>query len=505
MEKDYSEYQPTEYEKYISSRQGRAYIDLNLFHNTVRFDRNQRDMEISVDPCHEYAILLDDLRESEWIETEGHPLPLYRNEEERLQYIRQVEEQNLDNKLTFARFLTRFQINRHQFDQDVRDIYEENPDVQKEPLNNVLSGAEITLPVGEGLLDFLYADFEKPYRDQIEFIALLKQFVAAGRDENEGRERTEAQRLPAAPVKVRKQSQTIAERFYQYEDTMTHARALTYASLYSAICPPLFRDGGMHEKALRYYYTYLRSVQKEYLERVEFCFDEEYRPEMLGELDASARYCLYRHIKGWPSFFKQQDEVYFARTVTQEDIKRHFSGQIFRPIGISQETMDAFCAEFGIEPDYMKYFFATDHTLFRRTEFCTPADILELEFDKLIEIGARFRKCRRCGRYFLMKGNYDTNYCDTPAAGETKSCQELAAQENYKKRMEADEALPIYNKYYKRYSARVKVRQIKEADFKRWRYEAMQKRDACSRGEITPQELVDWMEAAFPNRKKKEE
>ena len=226
---------------------------------------------------------------------------------------------------------------------------------------------------------------------------------------------------------------------------------------------------------------------------------------MLGGLDASARYCLYRHIKGWPSFFKQQDEVYFARTVTQEDIKRHFSGQIFRPVGISQETMDAFCAEFGIEPDYMKYFFATDHTLFRRTKFCTPADILELEFDKLIEIGARFRKCRRCGRYFLMKGNYDTNYCDTPAAGETKSCQELAAQENYKKRMEADEALPIYNKYYKRYSARVKVRQIKEADFKRWRYEALQKRDACSRGEITPEKLVEWMEAAFPNRKKREE
>lgn len=142
-------------------------------------------------------------------------------------------------------------------------IYEEYPDVQKEPLNNVLSGAEINLPVGEGLLDFLYADFQKPYRDQIEFIALLKQFVAAGRDENEEQEIPKAQRLSEKTVKVRKQSQTIAERFYQYEDTMTHARALTYASLYSAICPPLFRDGGMHEKALRYYYAYLRSVQKE--------------------------------------------------------------------------------------------------------------------------------------------------------------------------------------------------------------------------------------------------
>ena len=36
-------------------------------------------------------------------------------------------------------------------------------------------------------------------------------------------------------------------------------------------------------------------------------------------------------------------------------------------------------------------------------------------------------------------------------------------------------------------------RQIKEDDFKRWRYEAMQKRDACSRGDITLIELTEWM------------
>jgi len=51
----------------------------------------------------------------------------------------------------------------------------------------------------------------------------------------------------------------------------------------------------------------------------------------------------------------------------------------------------------------------------------------------------RFRKCKRCGRYFIMKGNYDTNYCDRVAEGETRNCQELAAQENYKKKM-ADNA-----------------------------------------------------------------
>jgi hypothetical protein len=64
-----------------------------------------------------------------------------------------------------------------------------------------------------------------------------------------------------------------------------------------------------------------------------------------------------------------------------------------------------------------------------------------------------------------------------------------------------NEALAVYSKYYKRYSARLKVRQIKEEDFKKWRYQAIIKRDECTDGKITLQELIDWMEAAFPNRK----
>ena len=64
-------------------------------------------------------------------------------------------------------------------------------------------------------------------------------------------------------------------------------------------------------------------------------------------------------------------------------------------------------------------------------------------------------------------------------------------------------AIPIYNKYYKRYSARVKVRQIKEADFKKWKYQAMSKRDDCTDGIITPEEFTEWMENSFPNRKPK--
>ena len=61
--------------------------------------------------------------------------------------------------------------------------------------------------------------------------------------------------------------------------------------------------------------------------------------------------------------------------------------------------------------------------------------------------------------------------------------------------------LEIYSKHYKRYAARVRVRQIKEADFKKWKFQVLSKRDACTDGKITIEEYVAWLESCFPNRK----
>ena len=72
------------------------------------------------------------------------------------------------------------------------------------------------------------------------------------------------------------------------------------------------------------------------------------------------------------------------------------------------------------------------------------------------------------------------------------------------KKMAENKALPIYRKYYRRYSARVKVNQIKQPEFKKWKYAALTKRDDCSNGKITVEEYIDWNEAYFPNRKRKD-
>ena len=84
-----------------------------------------------------------------------------------------------------------------------------------------------------------------------------------------------------------------------------------------------------------------------------------------------------------------------------------------------------------------------------------------------------------------------------------RGCQEIAVAENYKAKHADDKTTAIYSKYYKRYSARVKVKQIKEADFKKWKYQVITKCDECTDGTITLEEFTEWMEGCFPNRKPK--
>ena len=102
------------------------------------------------------------------------------------------------------------------------------------------------------------------------------------------------------------------------------------------------------------------------------------------------------------------------------------------------------------------------------------------------------RKCKRCGRYFIMKGNYDPNYCTRILDGQTRPCQELAAQENYKAKANENPALRIYSKYYKRYAARVRSKQLKEKEFKTWKYKALTMRDECTDGNITAEIVTNY-------------
>ena len=365
----------------------------------------------------------------------------------------------------------RFPIDSTERDEFEKMFYHQNPDINPQPKNNPLSGSKVTLPLGEALFEFIYADFDSLYSEVKVSLFLYKDID-----------------LPNADSDM----QEMINRYQIYRNYKWLINHLAFGSTASALFPPAIMQDADLATAMLDYYKYLIMLQKEYRDIMEFCFETKYYSEVLSDMTPSARYYLYRKIYNMPPFVEFNEE------------QRLIMGEKKAQTDYDLLAFADFAQEHGIDAATLMYFHNFNHNPVLRYRCESLHEFLELELNKLIEYGVNLKCCERCGQWFTYKGNYDARYCNRIHLGELRSCRDLAAEENYKMKMAEDKALPIYRKYYRRYSARVKVNQIKEADFKRWKYEALVKRDECSAGKITTEEYIDWLESCFPNRKRKD-
>ena len=365
----------------------------------------------------------------------------------------------------------RFPVDSTERDEFEKLFYHHNPDIEPQPKNNPLSGSKVTLPLGEALFEFVYADFDSLYEEVKVCLCLYKDMD-----------------LPNADNEV----QEMINRYRIYRNYKWLINHLAFGSTASALFPPAITRDADLASAMLDYYKYLIKLQKEYQDILEFCFETKYYSEVLSDMTPSARYYLYRKINNMPPFveFNEEQRLIMGDKKTQTDYD--FS------------AFSDFAQEHGIDTTTLIYFHNFNHNPILRYRCESLHEFLELEFSKLIEYDVKLKCCKRCGQWFTYKGNYDARYCNRIHLGELRSCRDLAAEENYKLKMKKNEALPIYRKYYRRYYARVKVNQIKKNDFKKWKYKALVKRDECSAGNITTEEYIDWLEGCFPNRKRKD-
>ena len=492
---DMSEYQYSEYEKYMALRSNSKGLILNNSNCNVHFSNDGKTVRIFVDPY--FA--------KHYEESEGRGPGVYTGEEI-LSHIEEskhkYEEDDVDDEPTsaeeeLARLCKRFEIHFY-------DEVEEGEEIPKhydhEYYANALSGSSIFYHLGEGILDFFYFDIEKHISSLQFMFALLsskgKKLIAKMVDREEPNNE---------PIKIKNLDEKGEFIDQQWRITNEFCRDYFYSSLYTAIFTPVILD--VEATSLSRYINYIKILQDEFKEKLTFCFDPDFYPSLLGHLYPAERYRLYNDLySDGPSTHMRREKF---------SVHRRISGESEMPFGYNIELVkqrmalkiDTTSNEYReFEEKYCKKSKLVDVVL--KIPSCIGVqyvcssiyEMLELEFTKMLESNIRLRKCKRCGKYFIMKGNYDTNYCDRVADGQTRSCQDLAAQENYKAKAAENPALPIYSKYYKRYAARVRSRQIKEADFKKWKFQALAKRDECSDGKITVEEYIAWMESCFPNR-----
>ena len=508
MERDYSKYQPTEYEKYRMLRSNNRLVTFDQITHFAHFSSSDKTVTIHVSPKYEFMNMY------EWIADEGTEEQLKKfiwdhtlTEEHLGKDPKPVMEEDIaKQQKCLDSFNARYDIERMNFENVESNFYAGHPELQYVPLHNVLSGSDITMPLGEGILDFVYADFAPGYKDASFMPALFYNLRKEHYQKHGSLSAVKKEERP--PETINNQLDLVLKDYYDFFFSCDDTRKITSVSLYTAVCPPIIARSVDTYPALKRYYQYLRALQNEYLEILKICFDEDYYPELLGKLSPTERYYIFRTSKDLPPFIERDEELYmaFAPPIKINAKKHEIDLSVFNErfyAKYPEESLKKLAAELNTTTDTLSHGLRGMRHITSRYKFSSTEDILELELSKMLENDIRFRKCKRCGRYFIMKGNYDTRFCDRIAEGETRSCQELAAQENYKKKMAENKALPIYSKYYKRYAARVKVRQIKESDFKKWKYEALVKRDECSAGQITAEEYNDWMEGCFPNRKRK--
>ena len=356
----------------------------------------------------------------------------------------------------------RFPVDSTEIDEFEKMFYEHNPDIEPQSKNNPLSGSKVTLPLGEALFEFVYADFDSLYKEVKVSLRMYEDID-----------------LPNADNQI----------YRNYKWLINH---LAFGSTASALFPPAITQDADLAVAMLDYYKYLIMLQKEYRDILEFCFESKFYSEVLSDMSPSARYYLYRKINKMPPFVEFNEE----QRLIMEDKKA--------PSDYDFSAFADFAQEHDIDAATLIYFHNYNHIPVIRYRCESLHEFLELELNKLIEYNVNLKCCERCGQWLTYKGNYDARYCNRIHLGELRSCRDLAAEENYKMKMAENQAIPIYRKYYRRYSARVKVNQIKKDDFKKWKYEALVKRDECSAGDITPEKYIDWLEGCFPNRKRKD-
>lgn len=130
------------------------------------------------------------------------------------------------------------------------------------------------------------------------------------------------------------------------------------------------------------------------------------------------------------------------------------------------------------------------------------APYLMEELFLLIKSDSRVKKCKICGKYFIMKGDYSTDCCDRILDGQKFTCKKIAAIQARKNKLNTSPVLKEYEKFYKRIYARRTNKKITSEDFFLKTAQASKERDDIIRkyGSNPPDDVIAEFKRFLGNR-----
>ena len=103
------------------------------------------------------------------------------------------------------------------------------------------------------------------------------------------------------------------------------------------------------------------------------------------------------------------------------------------------------------------------------------------------------RKCKHCGKFFIVRDKVEIEYCDRQKLGDTKPCFIIVAMKTYWECKIDDPIYVAFQQAYKRNLPRQRVGKMTQNEFYEWSEEARQKRGECETGRLSLDGFKAWL------------
>ena len=356
---------------------------------------------------------------------------------------------------------------------------------------------EKAYPIGRGMLEFLELDFSEQESRRCQAIAILE-------DEQKKKEVIEKFRglMEKGELQTERVLFSRERKYVDVTDAESEAmKELAYLVYHCHDCMEshpyidysyIGTIDGIDPAIVIYELANFNKLQNDYLEAVRFCCDVDYRDE-LSSLSTLERYFIYELSSRSPFNFQQKSvSMTYVVIPDESEIPKDKTSLYY-------EVIDE-VGNFDIEPkpitkETIEYTKALPVKGYFAYHASTIPEYAYLELMLMVESNVKIRKCKNCGRYFILKGNYGAMYCDRIPEGKSQNCQSIGAVNEYKRKVNQDPLLKEYSKAYKRLYARTKNGKMSMADFQEWSALAHQKRNNYLDRTLSEDEFSSWLRA----------
>ncbi len=211
-----------------------------------------------------------------------------------------------------------------------------------------------------------------------------------------------------------------------------------------------------------------------------------------GRYNYSAEMSFNQQFTFWHPARRQYGYADIPDSENDEKINETFNMPLdFRRLNIGRD---------GIPSNLMEYFnnavknaktITTTATINERYEINDLSHLLYLEIIFMIKSSIMIRKCKNCGKYFVVN-NRKIVYCDRIDESGAY-CSAVGPNRSFQQKLKEDDALNIYTRAYKTHFARVRKNKMTQENFEDWCNKAKEKLNQVRSGMLDISIFQEWL------------